>query len=245
MKKLNIKIFALIISLLITLLVAIPGKTLAANPSPKVPSPIQKQVLPKLVFSSRNVIVYAFGGKVKDKKEAAKIFESQTPLYHSIQTKGNGNEFSTMGSYQYTLNGYKQISYGNAYAYAKFNSTLDLNLPRGFATRVTVTNSENWASWLGTEPQYNATYIDPEATWTWYGATSVSAGTSGGGFSITGNTVSWHGPLVYNTWYTSMTTGGMSGSGALTDFAETFRAGFFFNSTNKTIMPFAQNSMWV
>ena len=225
-----------IILVLLTLSV-FPGSAVGQAPTPGGKQG-GTEIAPEILFQSKYGALFSFRGKVKDKRAA------EEQLDHQIALRTASVGIAPLG-YGYDLNAYYQVPYGNAYVNARFNSHLDMDLPAGFATRVTVTYGSSRTAWLGSSPQYNSTKVKLEDRWTWHAITGVSISASGGGIAVSGNSAYWSGG-DRDTWYLNHVYGGITGSSmTLYKFSETATGSHFFQSTHTWVSASAYNYMWV
>lgn len=145
----------------------------------------ENYIVPQAIYLSKYSSVYSYGGQVSDKEAAIKIIEK----YLSSRVSPVDKKAEPLG-YSYTLNGFAQTPYGNGYVSASFHSNLDLDLPPGFTTRVTVIDgSYSYTAWTGTSPQYNSDVVMLSDSCTWSGLGISVSIPPGVGFSLVGTTV--------------------------------------------------------
>ncbi|MCR4434122.1 MAG: hypothetical protein NUV70_08760 [Caldiserica bacterium] len=200
----------------------------------------EDNIVPQAVYLSEHSSVYSYGGQVPDKEAAIKAVEK----YLSSRVSPSDIKAEPLG-YSYTLNGFGQTAYGNGYVSASFHSSLDLDLPPGLTTRVTVMNgSYSYTAWTGTSPQYNSDVVMLSDSWSWSGLGISVSIPPGVGFSLVGTTVTWGPQQVYNQWQMWHYFSGLTGSGGLTLFAESCMGSHRFQG-NTWVTAYASNSMVV
>lgn len=237
-KQLGMRIIKVIILIVIACslsVLSLPIQGVAAKGPPE-----KENIVPETVYLSEHSSVYCYGGLVRDKEAAITAIENYLSANlaptEEVQTRG--------GSYRYRLDDYGWTYYGDGLVWSSFLTIVDLNLPAGWATRVTVDHGSSLTFWDGYIPQYFPDMMALQDSWTWTGVGISFSFPPGIGFSLSGTTVTW-GPLTAEgNWYMRHYFSGLEGSGFLIKFSEASQGSHLFLGTD-WVSAHSSDYMWV